>query len=66
MTQIKIISEGNMPALEEGVNKFLNDQGAIIKSVIDIKFEKKERSSPGHGIPGSTTIYAYIIYDLFS
>ena len=62
MTQIKIISESNMAALEEGVNKFLHDQREFIHSVIDIKFEMKERSGPGHGIPGSTIIFAFVIY----
>jgi hypothetical protein len=61
MTQIKIIDATNMQTLENSVNAFLHGQREIISSVIDIKFEMKERSG---GLPGAVTIFAYIIYSV--
>lgn len=61
MTQIKIIDANNMQTLENSVNAFLHGQREIISSVIDIKFEMKERSG---GLPGAVTIFAYIIYSV--
>ena len=61
MTQLKIISESSMAALETGVNKFLHDQREFIHSVIDIKFDMKERHG---GLPGAVSIFAYIIYSI--